>query len=99
MVMTALIRHAKQLFIGERGGVLDPSLVVQKLLHADDTLLMDASEGSVEQYMLCVEEVGAELGMTFELMPVRRERVRRTNVKKVRKRGAEQGRRRNLYKE
>ena len=64
MVMTVLIRDAKQLFIGERGGVLDPSLVVHELLYADDTLLMDASGGSVEQYMRCVEEVGAEFGLT-----------------------------------
>ena len=76
MVMTVLIRDAKQLFIGERGGVLDPSLVVHELLYADDTLLMDASGGSVEQYMRCVEEVGAEFGLTFnfsklESMPVR----------------------------
>ena len=40
MVMTVLIRDAKQLFIGERGGVLDPFLVVHELLYADDTLLM-----------------------------------------------------------
>jgi hypothetical protein len=46
MVMTVLIRDAKQLFIGERGGVLDPSLVVHELLYADDTLLMHASGGS-----------------------------------------------------
>ena len=73
---TVLIRDAKQLFVGERGGVLDPSLVVHELLYADDTLLMDASGGSVEQYMRCVEEVGAEFGLTFnfsklESMPVR----------------------------
>ena len=56
--------------------MLDPSLVVHELLYADDTLLMDASGGSVEQYMRCVEEVGAEFGLTFnfsklESMPVR----------------------------
>ena len=75
MVMTVLIRDAKQLFIGERGGVLDPFLVVHELLYADDTLLMDASGGSVGQYMRCAEEVGAEFGLTFnfsklESMPV-----------------------------
>ena len=37
---------------------------------------MDASGGSVEQYTRCVEEVGAEFGLTFnspklESMPVR----------------------------
>ena len=67
LVMTVLIRDAKQLFVGERGGAL---------VYADDTLLMDASRGSLEQYMRCVEEVGAEFGLTFnfsklESMPVR----------------------------
>ena len=73
--MTVLIRYAKHLVIGDRGGVLDPSLVVHELLYADDTLLMDASGGSVGQCMRCVE-VGAEFGLTFsfsklESMPMR----------------------------
>ena len=58
----------KQHFIGECGGVLDPSLVVHELLHADDTLLMDASGGSVEQYVRCIEKLGAKFGLTFTFL-------------------------------
>eukprot|EP00972_Heterocapsa_arctica_P029365 4322755-Heterocapsa_arctica.AAC.1 len=51
IIMTTLISYAKELLLHRQGGALDPSLVIHEMLHANDTLLLDASGGSVELYM------------------------------------------------
>jgi len=64
MVMTVLITDAKKLL--ETSGVrLSTRTLVNEILYADDTLLIDADPGNVETYMQCVRRAGSVYGLTF----------------------------------
>ena len=76
IVMTMLMKDARDRLTGELGVTLTPDMLTNDLLYADDMLLMDVSGNTVQQYMNCVGAVGAEYGLQFnwgklELLKVR----------------------------
>jgi hypothetical protein len=76
MVMTILIRDAKSKLETTQEYREKPHLHVQELLYADDTLVVDADERVVSQYMALIDEAGAQYGLylnwkKLEVLPVR----------------------------
>ena len=74
MLMTVLITDAKTA-LRASGAELSASTHVHELLYADDTLIIDADEGVVNQYMRCIETAGKTYGLAFnwaklEVLPV-----------------------------
>lgn len=65
ILMTVLLHDAKVLF-HERGlGPFADSMPVNELVYADDTLVFDFDPAVAEGYILCIEVVAGEYGLTF----------------------------------
>ncbi len=64
IVMTVLLRDAKQT-LANQGVVLSTDCLVNELVYADDTLLIDVDDGTVQQFMDSVDAVGAAYGLSF----------------------------------
>ena len=76
MVMSVLLHDAKKKLVSTGEVELSTELVVNELVYADDTLLIDTSSTTLQVFMDCIADVGAEYGMTFnwkklEMLPVR----------------------------
>jgi hypothetical protein len=75
MLMTILMHDAKSK-LADRGVQLSEDCLVNDLLYADDTLIIDSNSVPAEQFMRCIGETGSQYGLTFnwrklEAMPVR----------------------------
>ena len=66
IVMTLLVIDARQL-LADLGRELSPDVGVHEILYADDTLLIDTDGGTVQSFMECIEEIGGEYGLRFNL--------------------------------
>ena len=64
MLMTVLISDAKAL-LESWGTQLSGRTVVNELLYADDTLLIDVDSAVAEQYMQCVRRAGSTYGLAL----------------------------------
>ena len=76
MVMTVLMHDARHELEHTHGKTLSANFCFHDLLYADDTLLIDADENIVLEFMTCVGEMGQEYGLSFnwsklEVLPVR----------------------------
>ena len=65
MVMTVLIHDAKAKLQAQPAYNSSQRLLVQELLYADDTLVVDADESIIKLYMDCIKEAGAQYGLSF----------------------------------
>ena len=75
--MTILLGDAKE-ELARRGVKLHEDCLVNDLVYADDTLLIDVDEKVLEQFMECVGAAGQQYGLAFnwsklEAMPVRKQ--------------------------
>ena len=76
MVMSVLTHDAKTNLLLNFPFAGAGRLHVQELLYADDTLVVDADEAVVQEYMARINEAGEEYGLSFnwsklEVLPVR----------------------------
>ena len=76
MVMTVLVGDAKVKLQGDPCFTLGKRLLVQELLYADDTLVVDAEIGVVKAYMDYINTAGEQYGLQFnwsklEVLPAR----------------------------
>jgi len=75
IVMTILMGDARALLV-QHGFELPGDLPANDVLYADDTLLVERSEDTLQQYTNCVAEVGREYGLVFNWSKVELLRVR-----------------------
>ncbi len=76
IVMTILMEDARDIMRDIHGDILDNTIPFHDLLYADDTLLIDATNSSLQQYMEIVEELGRTYGLKLnwkkvEVLPAR----------------------------
>jgi hypothetical protein len=76
--MSVMLADAKGKLQCERKVILSSEVPVHELVYADDTLLIDVRSDTLQAYMDCVEEFGAEYGLALnwqkiEVLPARRE--------------------------
>ena len=64
IVMSVLMADARQA-LEASGHTLSADLAFHDLLYADDTLLVDVHEATIQQFMDCVGLAGGEYGLTF----------------------------------
>ena len=62
--MTVLISDAKSM-LAASGAQLSPKVLVNELLYADDTLLVDVDKDCIDAYMGCVGRAGRACGLAF----------------------------------
>ena len=65
MVMTVLIRDAKNSLSNDQRFQNHTGCLVSEILYADDTLLIDTQPGNLEIFMHAVQHAGAEYGLAF----------------------------------
>ena len=64
MIMTILLRDAREWLKEEYGIELDPD-ELNELVYADDTLLMGTQTEYIQKYMQCIPAVGYEYGLSL----------------------------------
>ena len=76
MVMSVLLHDAKIKVQSIEGIEFSTDMLINDLVYADDTLLIDVDANVLETFMNCIAEVGKEYGMSFnwsklEMLPIR----------------------------